>query len=102
MGFRGAFTTGTVLSVTVTAAWSSLAAVAAGPAPRLHLTRNLLSDSARLASAPTGNGLALFAAAAVIYTACFLVSGLRAMKAAAREAEDPHSEALVPEEAGWY
>jgi len=43
----------------------------------LHLGRNLLSDYAQLAAAPTGNAAELFAVVAAIYALCLLVSGWR-------------------------
>ena len=47
------------------------------PGRPLHLGRNLLSDYAQLAAAPTGNGAELFAVVAFIYAACLLVHGWR-------------------------
>ena len=77
MSVRGPLITGTVLSLAVVSAWSYIASLAIGPAGPLHLGRNLLSDYARLASAPTGNAAELFAVVAFIYAACLLVSGWR-------------------------
>jgi hypothetical protein len=74
---RGPLIAGTVLSVAAVSAWSYMASLAIGPAAPLHLEQNLLSDYARLASAPTGNGAELFAVVAFIYAACLLVSGWR-------------------------
>jgi len=77
MSTRAALAAGTVLSVTVTAAWSWMASLAIGPAAPVHLGRDLPADYARLADAPTGNGWELFAAVAVIYALCLLASGWR-------------------------
>ena len=77
MSARGPLITGTVLSAAVVSAWSWMASRAIGPAAPLHLGRNLLSDYAQLASAPTGNGAELFAVVAFIYAACLLISGWR-------------------------
>ena len=77
MSVRAPLTAGTVLSLAVVSAWSSMASLTIGPAGPLHLSRNLLADYAQLASAPTGNGWDLFAVVAVIYVACLLVSGWR-------------------------
>jgi hypothetical protein len=77
MGVRAAIVSGTGLSLAVTAAWSYTSVFTAGPAAPVHLDRNLPADYARLADAPAGNGLELFAVVAVIYTLCFLVSGWR-------------------------
>jgi hypothetical protein len=71
---RAALVTGTVLSLAVTSAWAWTADLAAGPAAPLHLGRNLFSDYAELAGEPTGSGWELFAAVAVIYTVCLLIS----------------------------
>jgi hypothetical protein len=72
---RGPLITGTVLSAAVVSAWSWTASLTIGPAAPLHLTRDLPSDYAQLASAPTGNGAELFAVVAFIFAACLLVSG---------------------------
>jgi hypothetical protein len=77
MAAKGALVTGTVISLAVTSAWAWTADLTEGPAAPLHLGRNLFSDYARLAAAPAGNGRGLFAAVAVIYTACLLVCGWR-------------------------
>jgi hypothetical protein len=77
MGIRAALVTGTVLSLAAVSAWSLSAAGTIGAPGPLHLSRDLPGDYAALASAPTGNGMALFAVVALIYAACFLVSGLR-------------------------
>jgi len=74
---RAALATATALSVAVTAAWAWTASLTIGPAPPLHLGRNLAADYAQLAAAPTGNGWQLFAVVASIYTACLLASGWR-------------------------
>jgi hypothetical protein len=75
MSVRVPLITGTVVSLAVVSAWSYLASLAIGPAAPLHLGRNLLSDYAQLASAPTGNAGELFTVAAAIYVLCLLVSG---------------------------
>jgi hypothetical protein len=80
MGFRGAFAAGTVLSVAVTAVWSFTATLTIGNAPALHLGPDLRADYVRLADAPTGNGIALFAVVATIYALCFFTSGLRRIR----------------------
>ena len=77
MSTRAALVTGTVVSAAVTAAWAYVASLALGPAPPVHLGRNLVSDYAQVAAAPTGNGWELFAVVAFIYAACLLVSGWR-------------------------
>jgi len=74
---RGPLITGTVLSMAVVSVWSWMANLAIGPAVPLHLGRNLLSDYAQLAAAPTGNAAELFAVVAAIYALCLLVSGCR-------------------------
>jgi hypothetical protein len=74
---RAPLIAGTVLSLAVVSAWSYMASLAIGPAGPLHLGRNLLSDYAQLAAAPTGSGAELFAVVAFIYAACLLVSGWR-------------------------
>jgi hypothetical protein len=77
VSIRAPLITGTVLSLAVISAWSYVASLAIGRAAPLHLSRNLLSDYAQLASAPTGNGAELFAVVAMIYAACLLVHGWR-------------------------
>lgn len=77
MSICAALATGTVLAVTVTAAWAWAANLTIGPAAPLHLDRNLVSDYVRLAAAPTGNGWELFAVVASIYSASLLISGWR-------------------------
>jgi hypothetical protein len=77
VNLRSPLIAGTVLALTVVSAWSYLASLAIGPAALLHLGRNLASDYAQLAAAPTGNGTGLFAAVAVIYAVCLLASGWR-------------------------
>ena len=74
---KGAAITGTVLSLVVVSAWAWLASLTIGPAAPLHLGRDLASDYAQVASAPTGNGGELFAVVAFIYAACFGVAGWR-------------------------
>lgn len=86
MGTRAALATGTAVSLTVTAVWSWTAVLTIGPAVPPRFGRDLLADYASLAASPTGNGPALFTVTAVIYTLCFLVSGLRARRRALREA----------------
>ena len=77
MSARGPLITGTVLSAAVVSAWSWMASLAIGPAAPLHPGRNLRSDYAQLAAAPTGNGWELFAVVAVIYALCFLAADWR-------------------------
>ena len=77
MSTRAALAAGTALSVAVTSAWAWTASLTIGPAAPLHLGRDLVSDYAQLAAAPAGDGWALFAVVASIYTACLLVSGWR-------------------------
>ena len=77
MSARGPLITGTILSAAVVSAWSWMASLTIGPAVPLHLTRDLPSDYAQLASAPTGNAAELFAVVAAIYALCLLVSGWR-------------------------
>jgi hypothetical protein len=105
MGARAALAAGTALSAVVTGAWSYTASLTIGPAAPVHLGRTLSADYAALAAAPTGNGVALFAVTAVIYAACFLVSGLRRIRrerAASRELERACADAEAAEHAaGW-
>ena len=69
---------GTVVSLSVTGAWSILAAAAIGPAPALHLDwHHPVASYLALAAAPTGNGWALFAVLSVIYMLALLVAGWR-------------------------
>jgi hypothetical protein len=77
VNLRAPLIAGTVLSLAVVSAWSYIASLAIGSAGPLHLGRNLLSDYAQLAAAPTGNGAELFAAVAAIYALCLLASGWR-------------------------
>ena len=77
MSVRGPLITGTVLTLAAVSAWSWMASLAIGPAAPLYLGRNLLSDYAQMASAPTGNGAELFTVVAFIYAACLLVHGWR-------------------------
>lgn len=74
---KGALITGTVLSLAVTGAWAWMAALTIGPAAPIRLGRDLPADYARLAAAPTGNGVELFAVIATIYAACLFVAGWR-------------------------
>lgn len=74
-----ALAAGTVISVAVSAAWSYTAVFTmAGTQPVPHLTGNLTGDYAGLAGAAAGNGPLLFAVTALIYAACFAVTGWRA------------------------
>ena len=75
--YRAALITGTILSLAVTAAWAWMASLIIGQVAPLHLTRDLPSDYAQLAAAPTGNAAEMFAVVAVIYALCLLVSGWR-------------------------
>ena len=77
MSAWAALAAGTALSVAVTSAWAWAASLTIGPAGPLHLGRNLVSDYAQLAAAPTGDGWELFAVVASINVACLLVSGWR-------------------------
>lgn len=82
MTIRAALTAGTIVSLTVTAAWSYTATLTIGQSPLLHLTRDLPGDYVQLATAATGSTwAALFAVTAVVYAACLVVSGLRGMRA---------------------
>jgi hypothetical protein len=74
---RGPLIAGTVVSLAAVSAWSYVASLAIGLAAPLHMSRDLASDYAQLAAAPTGNGAELFAVVAFIYAACLLVSGWR-------------------------
>ena len=66
---------GTVVSLIVAGFWS---AAAIGPVPPLHLSvRHPAASYLALASAPTGNGWALFAVLSVIYMLALLVAGWR-------------------------
>ena len=77
MSVRAPLVAATVLSAAAVSAWSWMASLTIGPAGSLHLTRDLPSDYAQLATAPTGNGWALFAVVAFIFAACLLASGWR-------------------------
>jgi hypothetical protein len=77
MSLRAALVAGTVLSLAAVSAWSWMASLTIGPAGPLHLSRDLPSDYAQLASAPTGNGAELFAVVTFIFAACLLVYGWR-------------------------
>jgi hypothetical protein len=77
MSLRAPLAAGAILSFAVTAAWSWMASLTIGPAAPLHLSRDLPSDYAQLASAATGNGAELFAVVAFIFFACFLAVGWR-------------------------
>ena len=62
---------GTVLSVIVTGAWSTMTEATMGPLPALHLSwHHPVASYLALAAAPTGNGAELFAVLAVIYALC--------------------------------
>jgi hypothetical protein len=75
---RRGLITGTVLSLIVAGAWSVSAAATMGPAPHLHLSvHHPAASYLALASAPTGNGWALFAVLSVIYMLALLVAGWR-------------------------
>ena len=80
MGARAALTTGTVLSLAVTSAWSYTALLTIGPVAPMHLGRDLPADYTQLAAAATGSGVALFAVTAAVYFTCFTASGLRRMR----------------------
>ena len=85
MSVRAPLAAGTVLSPAVVSAWSYIASLAIGPAGPLHPGRNLLSDYAQLAAAPTGNGAELFAVVAFIYAVCIFVAGWRRARRPGRE-----------------
>jgi hypothetical protein len=75
---RRGLVAGTVLSLLVVGAWSVTGAATLGPVPPLHLSwRHPVAAYVALASAPTGNGLVLFAVLSVIYMLCLLVAGWR-------------------------
>ena len=77
MSARAPLIAGTVVSLAVVSAWSWSAALTEGPAAPLHPGRDLRSDYAQLAAAPTGNGWELFAVVALIYASCLFASGRR-------------------------
>jgi hypothetical protein len=78
MSIRAPLITGTTVSLAVTAVWAWLSALTIGPAGPLHLTwRHPARSYLLLAAAPVGNGWVLFAMIALIFAACFLVSGWR-------------------------
>lgn len=78
MNLRAPLIAGTTVSLAVTAAWAALSALTIGPAGPLDLTwRHPARSYLLLAAAPVGSGWELFAVIAVIFAACFLVSGLR-------------------------
>jgi hypothetical protein len=85
---RGALVAGTALSLAAVSAWSYMASLAIGAAEPLRLSRNLLSDYAQLAAAPTGNGWELFAVVAFIYAFCLFVSGWRQARRARPQAPE--------------
>jgi hypothetical protein len=105
MGTRAALACGTVLSLAAVSLWSWTADLTIGSPAPLHLGRDLPADYLRLAAAPTGNGVALFAVSALIYAACFAVSGLRRVRreaAQAREGDQAYRDAEAAERsAGW-
>jgi hypothetical protein len=75
---KRALITGTTISLAVTAVWAWMSALTIGPAGPLDLTwRHPARSYLLLAAAPVGNGWELFAVIAVIFAACFLVSGRR-------------------------
>jgi hypothetical protein len=75
---RASLVTGTVVSLTATAAWAWMSAVAIGPAGPLHLTwRHPAASYVMRAAAPVGHAWELFAVVALIYSACLLGWGLR-------------------------
>lgn len=75
---KGALVTGALASLAVTAAWAWMSALAVGPAGPLDLTwRHPAASYVVLAAAPTGNAWELFAVVAVVFGACFLVTGWR-------------------------
>ena len=70
--------TGTVASLIVVGAWSVMADATSNPRPPLHLSsHHPVASYVALASAPTGNGWALFAVLSVIYMLALLVAGYR-------------------------
>lgn len=76
---------GTVASVIVTGAWSILAAATTGPVPPPHLSvHHPVASYLALASAPTGNGLELFAVVAFIYGVSLFLAGWRRTRGARR------------------
>lgn len=106
MSFRGAFTTGTVLSLTSGAGLGFVASLTQGPVTVPSLSsRHLWASYRSLAGGVTGNGLELFALTAAIFTLCFFASGLRRIRreaAASREFERAYADAEAAEqEAGW-
>jgi len=75
---RGALVAGTVLSLIAVGAWSVSAAASIGNVPPMHLSlHHPVASYLALASAPTGNGWALFAVLSVIYMLSLLVAGWR-------------------------
>ena len=105
MSIRAPFACGTVLSIAAVSVWAWTANLSIGPASPLHLSRDLPSDYGQLAAGPTGNAVALFAVVALIYAACFTVSGLlrfRRQAAEAREYDGEVRDAEAAEHAaGW-
>ena len=78
----GALAAGTVLSVVVTGAWAVMAEATTGPLPAPHLSwHHPVASYLALASAPTGNGLELFAVIAVIYALCLFTAARRRARA---------------------
>jgi hypothetical protein len=76
-----ALATGTILSLTVTAAWAYTTAVtSAGTVPAPHLTGNLPADYLQLASGATGSVPELFAVLAIVFALCLFASGWRRMR----------------------
>ena len=77
---------GTVLSLVVVGAWSVSAEATMGPVPPLHLSvHHPVASYLALASAPAGNGWALFAVLSVIYMAALLVAGWRKARRESRQ-----------------
>ncbi len=73
---------GTVLSLLIVGAWSVIGAATLGPVPPLHLSvHHPVASYLALASAPTGNGLGLFAVVAAVYALCLFLAGWRRARA---------------------
>jgi hypothetical protein len=77
---RGGLAAGTVITIVVTALWAwSTTLTSAGGVPPLHLTRSPVGDYLQMAGTVTGSVPLMFAVDALIYTACFTITGLRRM-----------------------
>jgi hypothetical protein len=77
---RRALAAGTVITMAVTVLWAySTALTSSGPVPVPRLSRNPVEDYRQLAGTVTGSVPEFFAVTAAVFTACFMIAGLRRM-----------------------